>query len=56
LAGRENGPKIIIISAHDDVAVRDRLAGGAVAFLRKPFNDELLIVTLGDALKRHVGA
>jgi FixJ family two-component response regulator len=45
---------IVFITAHDDVGVREKaLAAGAVAFLRKPFNDELLIKTLREALKRH---
>ena len=44
---------VIFITAHDDVGVRERaLALGAVAFLRKPFNDELLIRTLRAALQR----
>jgi FixJ family two-component response regulator len=44
---------IIFITAHDEVGVRERaLAAGAVAFLRKPFNDELLIRTLRAALER----
>jgi len=43
---------IIFITAHDEVNVRERaLTAGAVAFLRKPFNDELLIKTLRVALK-----
>jgi FixJ family two-component response regulator len=43
---------VIFITAHDEVGVRERaLAMGAVAFLRKPFNDELLIKTLNAALK-----
>src|SRR5882757_2484868 len=34
------GIPIIFITAHDDHAVRAQaVAGGAVAFLRKPFND-----------------
>jgi FixJ family two-component response regulator len=42
---------VIFITAHDEVGVRERaLASGAVAFLRKPFNDELLIKTLRAAL------
>ena len=44
---------VVFITAHDDVGVREKaLAAGAVAFLRKPFNDELLIKTLREALKR----
>ena len=43
---------IIFITAHDEVNVRERaLAAGAVAFVRKPFNDELLMKTLHAALK-----
>jgi CheY-like chemotaxis protein len=42
---------VIFITAHDEAGVRDRaLAAGAVAFLRKPFNDELFIKTLRVAL------
>ena len=42
---------VIFITAHDEVGVRERaLACGAVAFLRKPFDDELLIKTLRAAL------
>ena len=47
-----SGLPVIFITAHDDVGVRERaLAAGALAFLRKPFNDELLIKTLRAALK-----
>jgi hypothetical protein len=43
-------------SSYANVAGRDHsLIRGAIAFLRKPFNDEFLIVTLGDALRRQVG-
>ena len=43
---------VIFITAHDVVGVRERaLAAGAVALLRKPFNDELLINTLRGALQ-----
>jgi FixJ family two-component response regulator len=45
---------VIFITAHDEVGVREKALGaGAVAFLRKPFNDELLIKTLHEALKRN---
>jgi len=43
---------VIFITAHDDAVVREQaLTAGALAFLRKPFNDELLIKMLGAALK-----
>jgi FixJ family two-component response regulator len=42
---------IIFITAHDDSTLREQaLAAGALAFLRKPFNDELLIKILKVAL------
>jgi FixJ family two-component response regulator len=51
LASTGNPLPIIFITAHDEAGVRDRaLAAGAVAFLRKPFNDELFIKKLRVAL------
>ena len=47
---------VIFITAHDDAGTCERaLAAGAIAFLRKPFNDELLVKTLDDALKHGAG-
>jgi FixJ family two-component response regulator len=44
---------VVFITAHDDVGIREKaLAAGAVAFLRKPFDDELLIKTIEEALRR----
>jgi FixJ family two-component response regulator len=44
---------VIFITAHDEGGVREKaFAAGAVAFLRKPFNDELLIKTMQGALER----
>lgn len=44
---------VIFITAHDEVGVREKaLAQGAVAFLRKPFQDEVFIKTLQEAIKR----
>ena len=46
---------VIFITAHDVVGVRERaLTAGAVALLRKPFNDELLISTVRAALQWHM--
>ena len=51
LASSGNRLPVIFITAHDEAGVRDRaLAAGAVAFLRKPFNDESFITTLHLAL------
>ena len=53
LAGLNSRLPVIFITAYDEPGARERaLAGGAVAFLRKPFNDELLIETLRIALER----
>jgi len=47
---------IIFITAHDEAGARERaLTAGAVAFLRKPFDEELFSKTLGEALKRSAG-
>ena len=44
---------VIFITAHDDNTAQERaLAGGALAFLRKPCNDGLIIRTLDAALGR----
>jgi FixJ family two-component response regulator len=49
LAG--SGVSVILITAYDDVAVREQaLASGAVGYLRKPFNDSILIKTVRAAL------
>lgn len=43
---------VIFITAHDDAAPRQRaLAAGVVAFVHKPFHDELFIKTLNIVLK-----
>jgi FixJ family two-component response regulator len=52
----ENPLPVIFITAHDEIGVRERaLQAGAVAFLRKPFNDELSIKTLDEAIKCAAG-
>jgi len=53
LVQRRSQLPVIFITAHDQVGVRERaMAAGAVAFLRKPFNDELFIKTLRAAMGR----
>jgi len=45
------GIAVFFITAYDDRAARDQaLAGGALAFLRKPCNDALIIRTIDTAL------
>jgi FixJ family two-component response regulator len=47
---------IIFITAYDDAASRQRaLQAGAVAFLGKPFTDEILLRTIRSALLRQLG-
>jgi FixJ family two-component response regulator len=53
LVASGNKVPLIFITAHDEVGVREKALGaGALAFLRKPFDDELLIKTLREALKK----
>ena len=55
LATNGNPLPVIFITAHDDAVPRERaLAAGAVAFVRKPFNDELFMKTLNAALKTEI--
>lgn len=51
---RDHSPlSIIFITAYDESGARERaLEGGAVAFLRKPFSDEVLIEALNEAIQR----
>jgi len=52
----DNPLPVIFITAHDEIEVRERaLQTGAVAFLSKPFNNEVLIKTLDEAIKRGGG-
>ena len=49
LAG--SGIPVIFITAHDETAVREQaLAGGVAGYLRKPFNDEVLIKAVRAAM------
>jgi FixJ family two-component response regulator len=46
-----SGIPVILITAHDDVGVRSQgLASGAFGYLRKPFDDSLLIKMVRAAL------
>lgn len=45
---------IIIITGHDDVPIAVRaMKGGAIEFLQKPFNDQLLLDTVQSALSTY---
>jgi FixJ family two-component response regulator len=53
LAITGNPIPVIFITAYDEVGVREKaLTAGALAFLRKPFDDELLVKTVRQALKQ----
>ena len=53
LAANGAGMPIVFITAHDDESARERaLAGGARAFLRKPFDEQVIIAAVEDALRR----
>jgi FixJ family two-component response regulator len=52
LARREKPLPVVFITAHDEADVRERaLRAGAVAFLRKPFSEEMFLNALDEALK-----
>lgn len=48
-------PVIIITAQGDDKARAEALAVGAVAFLKKPFKEEVLLAAIDSALKRKLG-
>jgi FixJ family two-component response regulator len=57
LAGLGYKIPIIFITAHDDTVSRRRaLQAGAVAFLGKPFTDEILLQAIHSALQGQLGA
>jgi FixJ family two-component response regulator len=50
---REHQPSIVFVSAHDEPAMQTRvLRAGAIAFLKKPFEDTDLIEAIETAIKR----
>ncbi|MFG0305740.1 MAG: response regulator transcription factor [Phycisphaerales bacterium JB040] len=53
LRERIPAPPVVFITAHDAAEVREQaLAAGAIAYLRKPISDDLLVRTLDQALRR----
>jgi len=56
LTGDGSPLSVIFITAYDEAGTRERaLEGGAVAFLRKPFSDEVLIKALNEAIQGRSG-
>lgn len=52
LMAGDHKPPIIVVSAHDDPPSRKRaLQDGAIAFLGKPFDDEVLLRVIRSALR-----
>ena len=52
LVGRKHRIPIIFITAHEDIGVSESTSvREAVAFLRKPFGDQLLLAAVDEALK-----
>lgn len=53
LSERGSRLPVILITAHEDVDASDSASvRGAVAFVRKPFSDQLLLALIGEALRR----
>jgi FixJ family two-component response regulator len=48
-------PVIIITAQGDDKARDEALAGGAIAFLKKPFKEEVLLAAIDSAVKQKLG-
>ena len=48
-------PCIIITAQSDDQVQSEAVAAGAIAFLKKPFNEEVLLAAIDSALKQTVG-
>jgi FixJ family two-component response regulator len=52
LAANAPGIPAIIITAHgDEKAYAEAVAAGAIAFLKKPFNEEVLLAAISSAIK-----
>lgn len=52
-ADRQNIPVIIITAQGDDKTQDEAVAAGAIAFLKKPFKEEVLLAALESALDRN---
>lgn len=54
-AERQSIPVIIITAQGDDTTREEAVAAGAIAFLKKPVKEEVLLAALESALKRKTG-
>jgi two-component system, LuxR family, response regulator FixJ len=54
-AGGQSFPVIIITAQVDDKTRDEAVAAGAIAFLNKPFKEEVLLAALQSALTQHAG-
>lgn len=54
-ADRQSIPVIIITAQGDDTTREEAVAAGAIAFLKKPVKEEVLLAALESALKRKTG-
>jgi FixJ family two-component response regulator len=54
-ADGQNTPTIIITANGNEKAQTDAFAAGAIAFLKKPFKEEVLLDAIDSALKRKSG-
>ena len=53
VADRQSIPVIIITAQGDDQTKGEAVAAGAIAFLKKPFKEEILLTALESALNRN---
>ena len=54
-ANGQSTPVIIITAQGDDNSHAEAVAAGAIAFLKKPFEEEVLLAAIDSALKRKSG-
>ena len=54
-ANGQSTPVIIITAQGDDNSHAEAVAAGAIAFLKKPFKEEVLLAAIDSALKRKLG-
>jgi FixJ family two-component response regulator len=55
VANGQSVPGIIITAEGDEHAQAEAAAAGAIAFIKKPFKEEVLLAAIDSALKRKLG-